>query len=44
MEKKVFIINGYPRAGKDTFADIISKYCKVRKYNGGVSYVRNIYR
>lgn len=33
MDKLVFIINGKPRAGKDTFAEILNRYMKVYKYS-----------
>ena len=29
MDKLVFIVNGKPRAGKDTFAEILNRYMKV---------------
>ena len=31
--KKIFIVNGKPRAGKDTFAELLGKYCRVFKYS-----------
>lgn len=31
--KKIFIVNGKPRAGKDTFADLLGKHCRVFKYS-----------
>lgn len=31
--KPVFIVNGKPRAGKDTFAQILGEYMKVYKYS-----------
>lgn len=31
--KKIFIVNGKPRAGKDTFAELLSKHCRVFKYS-----------
>ena len=31
--KMVFIVNGKPRAGKDTFAQILNRYMKVYKYS-----------
>lgn len=31
--KKVFIINGYPRSGKDTFVNILNKYRKTYRYS-----------
>ena len=33
MDKMVFIVNGKPRAGKDTFAEILNRYMKVYKYS-----------
>lgn len=33
MDKLVFIVNGKPRAGKDTFAEILNRYMKVYKYS-----------
>lgn len=33
MSKHIFIVNGKPRAGKDTFADILGKITKVKKYS-----------
>lgn len=33
MNKMVFIVNGKPRAGKDTFAEILNKYMRVHKYS-----------
>ena len=33
MDKLVFIVNGKPRAGKDTFAMILNRYMKVYKYS-----------
>lgn len=29
--KKAYIINGLPRSGKDTFAEFLGEYCKVKK-------------
>lgn len=31
--KKIFIVNGKPRAGKDTFAELLGKHCRVFKYS-----------
>lgn len=31
--KKIYIVNGKPRAGKDTFAELLSKHCRVFKYS-----------
>lgn len=31
--KKIYIVNGKPRAGKDTFAELLGKYCRVFKYS-----------
>lgn len=31
--KKIYIVNGKPRAGKDTFAELLRKYCRVFKYS-----------
>ena len=33
MDKLVFIVNGKPRAGKDTFAMILNRYMDVYKYS-----------
>lgn len=33
MDKLVFIVNGKPRAGKDTFAMILNRYMNVYKYS-----------
>lgn len=33
MDKMVFIVNGKPRAGKDTFAEILNRYMVVYKYS-----------
>ena len=33
MDKLVFIVNGKPRAGKDTFAMILNRYIDVYKYS-----------
>ena len=33
LNKLVFIVNGKPRAGKDTFAEILNKHMKVYKYS-----------
>lgn len=33
MDKLVFIVNGKPRAGKDTFARILNRYMNVYKYS-----------
>lgn len=33
MKKEVLIVNGYPRSGKDTFAEILGKYTSVRVYS-----------
>ena len=33
MDKLVFIVNGKPRAGKDTFAMILNRYVNVYKYS-----------
>lgn len=33
MKKRVFIVNGKPRAGKDTFAVILNELVKVHKYS-----------
>lgn len=41
--KKVFVVNGYPRSGKDTFAEILSKYVKVMKISS-VDKVKEIAR
>ena len=31
--KKIYIVNGKPRAGKDTFAELLGKHCRVFKYS-----------
>lgn len=31
--KKIYIVNGKPRAGKDTFAELLSRHCRVFKYS-----------
>ena len=33
LNKLVFIVNGKPRAGKDTFAELLNKRMKVYKYS-----------
>ena len=33
MDKLVFVVNGKPRAGKDTFAMILNRYMDVYKYS-----------
>lgn len=33
LNKLVFIVNGKPRAGKDTFAEILNRYMVVYKYS-----------
>lgn len=33
MKKRVFIVNGKPRAGKDTFAEMLNEFVKVHKYS-----------
>lgn len=33
MKKHIFIVNGMARAGKDTFAEILSDMAKVRKFS-----------
>ena len=33
MDKLIFIVNGKPRAGKDTFAMILNRYMDVYKYS-----------
>ena len=33
MDKLVFVVNGKPRAGKDTFAIILNRYIDVYKYS-----------
>ena len=33
MKKQIFIVNGHPGSGKDTFASILSEYEEVRKYS-----------
>ena len=33
MDKMVFVVNGKPRAGKDTFAEILNRYMNVYKYS-----------
>ena len=39
--KMVFVVNGKPRAGKDTFAQILNEYLDVYKYSA-VSKVKEI--
>ena len=39
--KMVFVVNGKPRAGKDTFAQILNEYMDVYKYSA-VSKVKEI--
>ena len=31
--KKIYIVNGKPRSGKDTFAELLGKHCRVFKYS-----------
>ena len=31
--KKIYIVNGKPRAGKDTFAELLGEHCRVFKYS-----------
>ena len=31
--KKIYVVNGKPRAGKDTFAELLGKHCRVFKYS-----------
>lgn len=33
MKKPVFIINGHPGSGKDTFVELVSKHIKVKNYS-----------
>lgn len=33
MEKQIFIVNGHPGSGKDTFAEILGYYVDVKKYS-----------